>query len=175
MGENSEPTFPTARFLKRIHKLAPTFRWSNILNAVWRSPSTGCTRMYADVYTSLRSADNSYCDDKSVRSCQPVCVCVCNTRHCTAIKYLEKPVLRKASCCVAPFNCTSEHLWILDAGLSLSWGSCKVPQLAGMMDNWITCMCQMFLINTSGPAGMGDWVLSRDHLLMECPRFLSVI
>lgn len=156
----------SVRFLKCIHKLAPTLQWSSILSAAWRSFFTSCTRMYADVI--------HLCSLQTIAIVMiklSACVCVCvgegggDSRYCTAIKYLEKPVLRKASCWVAPFNCTSGHLWILDAGLSLPWGCCKVPLFAGMTDNWITCMCQMFLINTSEPAGMGDWVLSRNHLL----------
>lgn len=100
-----------------------------------------------------------------------VCVCVRYPRYYTIIKYLFKSLLRTASCCAALFNCTSGWFWILEAKTSLPQGSRKLPLLTGMRDNWITCMCQIFLINHTGAAGMYGLVFSRTISWLECQTF----
>ncbi len=119
------------------------------------SSHTSSTKICANAYASLFASHNSYCVGKIMQHCQSMCVCY--PRYYTIIKYLFKSVLRKASCCTALFNCTSAAFWILEARTSRPSGSWKLPSHAGMRDNWITCMCQIVLINRTGAAGMYGW------------------
>lgn len=82
--------------------------------------------------------------------------------YCSVIKYSWVPWPRGAGCCAALFNSTSGCRRVLvQAETSVPSGSWKRPQLAGMWDNWITCMCQILLINRTGAAGNGrhSWLV----------------